>query len=306
MQDNNPHIPVLLQQVVNESSLEKGGSVIDGTIGFGGHASALLKIIGTTGKYLGIDKDVTAVNYCKNHLDHPGLIVAEGLLSNIDAIAKEKGFEGVDFILFDLGVSSPQLDEAGYGISYSHDGPLDMRIGKNGLSAYEIINNWKPADLKRLFTENGQEATNRLVDKIVAARQKDRIQTIFQLRALIESVVPFKKGINPSTQVFQALRISANEELAELQLGLEKSIKLLRTGGRIAVISFHSGEDKIVKKFFKKESIDCICPVELPICQCSHRAKLRIITKNPIAAEESEIKSNPRSRSAKLRIAEKV
>ena len=303
---NTPHIPVLLQPIVQKCNLHKGDVVVDGTIGFGGHACALLKIIGEDGRYLGIDKDQKAIDYCQNHYQRSGLTLVQGQFSEIDRIAYENKFDVVDFILLDLGVSSPQLDDPIYGLSFLHDGPLDMRIGESSLLASDVINKWSAAELRHLFTENGQEATNRLVDKIIDIRQRKSIGTIFELKQIIELVVPFKKGINPSTQVFQALRIATNNELVELQKGLEKSIKLLKKGGRIAVISFHSGEDKIVKNYFKKESADCICPPNYPICQCSHKASLQILTKTSIVASDKEVKINPRSRSAKLRIALKI
>jgi 16S rRNA (cytosine1402-N4)-methyltransferase len=306
MQDNSPHIPVLLQHVIEQSNLREGDSVIDGTIGFGGHALALLNIIGNSGKYLGIDKDEKALDYCKNHICNPSLILAKGMFGEIDQIAAENNFSSVNFILLDLGVSSVQLDDASYGLSFLSTGALDMRIGVNGKSAADIINNWTAKELKQLFTENGQEGTNRLVDKIISERQKNRIKTVEQLRTLIESVVPYKHGINPSTKVFQALRIEANDEFGQLMAGLAKSTDLLAKGGRIVVISFHSGEDKIVKNFFRNEALDCICPSNMPVCQCNHKASLQIITKSPIIAGEKEIKGNPRSRSAKMRVAEKI
>ncbi len=291
------------------SDAKPGNAIIDGTIGFGGHAFGLIEKIMPGGKYLGIDKDQRSLDYSKTRLHEykDMLTLANGRISNLELIAKETGFEQVDVILLDLGVSSPQLDDPEYGISFKSTGPLDMRIGveSDEKTAADIINHTSAHDLKKLFTEHGQPATNRLVDEIIARRDKQPFTNIEDLLELIVSVVPREKGIHPATRVMQALRVEVNQEEQELTRGLEQAVRLLKTGGRLLVISFHSGEDRIVKEFFRTESKDCICPPEYPICQCDHKATLRIVS-DAIQPSVEEITDNPRSRSAVLRVAAKI
>lgn len=304
------HIPVLLQPVLEFAHLKAGDTVIDGTVGFGGHAEAMMKIIGKGGKLLGIDKDEHAVRASREKLAAYGSAVeiVAGRMSQLTAIIESHGVQYADCVLLDLGVSSPQLDDASYGISFDSRGPLDMRIGTGSgtISATDIINRWSAKELKELFTEHGQPGTNRLVTRIISERERGAIVRIEQLLSMIHDEVPRSKGINPATGVFQGLRVVVNEEVLELQRGLEQAVDRLKVGGRLLVISFHSGEDAKVKQFMREEARDCICPTEFPECRCDHKARLRIVTKKPIVATEEEIGRNPRSRSARMRVAEKT
>lgn len=306
----SPHIPVLLQPVIEFAHLKAGNTVIDGTIGFGGHAEAMMKIVSHSGKLLGIDKDERAVEASRERLAAYGSAVriVEGRISDLAEIAESHGVQNADCVLFDLGVSSPQLDDASYGISFTSSGRLDMRIGTGSgkTSAADIINRWSAKELKELFTEHGQPATNRLVARIVDERERAPIHRIEQLLQIIHESVPRVKGTNPATGVFQALRVVVNDEMGEMKRGLEQAVGLLKKGGRLLVISFHSGEDRIVKEFMREAAKDCICPPEFPECRCDHRAEVRIITAKPIVASDMEHRHNPRSRSARLRVAERI
>ncbi len=306
--DNSPHIPVLLEHVTHYAQVKPGMNTIDATVGFGGHASALLEAAQPGGQLLGIDKDPEAVRYSTNRLSRFGqsATIVEGTLGKLSDIAKTHGFEQVDCILFDLGVSSPQLDQPNYGISFASSGALDMRIGEvSEYSAADIVNHWTKDDLKHLFTEHGQEGTNRLVDRIVTERSKAPIQTIEQIMHIIEESVPRFGKLHKATKVFQALRVAANDEIGELTRGLAQAVPLLKKGGRLLVISFHSLEDRAVKQFMAREAKDCICPSDYPECRCGHRAQIMALTKKPIGPNDEEIHQNPRSHSARLRVAEK-
>ncbi|MFA6081839.1 MAG: 16S rRNA (cytosine(1402)-N(4))-methyltransferase RsmH [Patescibacteria group bacterium] len=303
----HPHIPVLLQQVTDFAKVDHGDTVVDATVGYGGHAEALLEKIGSTGKYLGIDKDEQAIAYCQSRLKRFGGIVKveNAAMGQMSQVAERLGIDQVDVVLMDLGVSSPQLDAPDSPISFKSSGSLDMRLGsgQGDQTAADIINKWDSTRLKKLFTEHGQTGTNRLVDAIIQARQKSPITSIPQLVQIVNQSVPHFPGINPATQVMQALRVEVNQEYQQIRLGLEQAVRLLKNGGRLLVISFQSGEDRIVKQFLQTESKDCICPSDYPVCRCDHRASLRVITSKPIVPDGVEVKSNPRSRSAKLRVA---
>jgi len=307
MEERAPHIPVLLHTVSFWAKLHEGCKAIDATIGFGGHASELLKSLGSDGRYLGIDKDVVAVKYCSQEFaNDQRVIVVSGQFSQIETIARENDFANVDMVLFDLGVSSFQLDNPKYGLSFTSDEPLDMRIGVNGPNAAAVINTWDAGKLRELFTENGVEKANRIISSIIETRSKHHISTTKELVDLIENAAGRTSKIHPATKIFQALRIEANDEINELKSGLENALQLLKVGGRLLVISFHSGEDQMVKDFMKQESSGCICPPEYPVCKCDHKASIKILTAKPIVPDTDEVRSNPRSRSAKLRVAEKI
>ncbi len=304
---DHPHTPVLLNEILTFSDIPHRAVFIDATIGFGGHTEALLKA--GFKQAIGIDKDQHAVEYSKKRLSPFGnrVDIVAGQFSDLEGIAKDLGISTVDLVLFDLGVSSAQLDSADYGLSFGSKGPLDMRIGTPGtVTAADIVNHWPREKLKRLFTEHGQPGTNRLVDSIIKTRDHVPITRIEQLVEIIESVVPREKGIHPATRVFQALRIVVNNEVEELQRGLEQAVRLLQKNGRLLVISFHSGEDGAVKQFMRRESRDELDPIEDPLNQANHHATLKILTPKPIGPSERELGQNPRSRSARLRVASRL
>jgi 16S rRNA (cytosine1402-N4)-methyltransferase len=301
-----PHIPVLLQPVL--AALLPTARVIDGTLGVGGHTKALLDA--GVSEVLGLDLDLMALGIARETLAGYGerAHIVHASYADMTTEAHRIGWEEVDGILLDLGLSSMQLDRPERGFAFMHDGQLDMRFDPNGSrpTAAEIVNYTDERELSRLFFEYGEEAQSR---KIAQAIVRGRpFETTRQLAAVIEQVVPRRKEdkIHPATRVFQALRIATNDELGTVERALPIAIDLLRPGGRLAVISFHSLEDRIVKQAFKLASTDCICPPKVPICVCGHEASVRLVNKKPIIATEDEIAHNPRSRSAKLRVVEKL
>ena len=288
------HKPVLISEVIEFLDPGRGKSYIDATVGGGGHTTALLA---RGARVLGIDRDEEAINYLREARTEKDLVLARGNFAGIWEIANEKGFKEVDGIIFDLGVSSHQLDSAERGFSFLKSGPLDMRMDRNlRVRAWDIVNNFEERRLDEIFKTFGQEKfSRRIASSICSARQIRPIETTVELVKIIEKAVPrgvrknFKKRkINEATKVFQAIRIVVNSELLNLEEALPKTVDLLKSHGRLAIISFHSLEDAIVKRFLKKET------------------RLIILTKKPIGPSEQEITENPRARSAKLRVAEKI
>lgn len=295
---------------------------IDCTLGGGGHTKAILELTGPNGKVLAIDLDPKALKNAQEKLKEfkKRIILVEDNYQNINKIKNEYlAGDTISGILADLGLSSNQLEDPdGRGFSFQTDEPLDMRLDiDNDLTAECIVNTYSEEQLFNIFKDFGQEKLARLIaQKITAVRRQRKIKTTFELTDLILSVyreklgskkeVPWIGGLHPATKVFQALRIAVNNELENLKTFLAAAVGLLPSGGRLAVITFHSLEDRIVKRFFQQEAKDCLCPPETPICQCQHIKQLKIITKKPVAPDKSEIKANPRSRSAKLRVAEKI
>ncbi len=304
-----PHIPVLLDDVLELLlPAARGGRVVDGTLGAGGHTRALLEA--GAAEALGLDCDPFALEIARAALEpfagrvH---IVQDSYIRMADH-ARRLGWATVDAILLDLGVSSMQLDNPERGFAFAKDGPLDMRFDPGGLrpSAAEWVNHCDEAELADVLFRYGEEPqSRRLARAITAARP---YATTRELAAVIERTLPRRPGdrIHPATRVFQALRIVVNDELGALERALPLAINLLRPGGRLAVISFHSLEDRLVKQAFKLASADCICPPRTPVCVCGHRASVRTLTRKPRAASAAEVERNPRSRSAKLRAVEKL
>jgi 16S rRNA (cytosine1402-N4)-methyltransferase len=298
------HTPVLLQEVLD--ALVPAERVIDGTLGAGGHTRALLDA--GTREILGLDRDPMALEIARDNLASYGErvhIVHASYITMKDE-ARRLEWEQVGGILLDLGVSSMQLDRAERGFAFMQDGPLDMRFDPSdgGLTAADMVNYWDAEELADVFFRYGEEqASRRLARAIVAGRP---YTTTRQLAAVIEQATLRREKIHPATRVFQALRIAVNDELGVIERTLPQAIDLLAQGGRLAVISFHSLEDRIVKQTFKLESTDCVCPPNVPVCTCGHHARVRLITRKPITATEAEIAQNPRSRSAKLRVVEKI
>lgn len=306
------HKPVLLEEVITGLNIKPGGVYIDCTMGGGGHSSEILKKLSPNGKLIGFDRDEDAVNVCRAKFkNNKNVTVFHANYKDSPQILRENGINHIDGLLIDLGVSSYQIDNGERGFSFLHDGPLDMRMDKrDGLSAFDLVNNYKREDLLKILYNYGEEDNaRRIVDNIVKARDVKPIETTFQLRDIIESSFPKKviygKG-GVSKKTFQAIRIEVNGELVGLDDVLEEFVDMLNPGGRIAVLTFHSLEDRIVKNVFKLESTDCICPPKTPVCICGHKKKINLVNKKPIIADEKELKENSRSSSAKLRIIEKI
>lgn len=301
------HIPVLYQSVLDLLQPRPGGLYIDGTVGAGGHTAGILQAMGSTGRVLAFDRDPQAIEFARQRLGNVGeqLVFVQASYGEMATIAAGQGFEAVDGILLDLGLSSRQLADPGRGFSLRQDGPLDMRFDPGqSLTAAELVNGLTAEELADIFWHYGEEKRSWSYAKaIVAARP---VQTTRQLAEIIARHGRPQGRIHPATQIFQALRIAVNNELAELEKGLPAAINLLRPTGRIAVISFHSLEDRFVKNLFRDLNRDCLCPPHQPICTCQARATLRLITRKAVKPDALELAQNPRSRSARLRVAEKI
>ncbi len=301
----SPHIPVLLDQVLAALSPTQPARVIDGTLGAGGHTRALLDA--DAGAVLGLDRDTDALALARANLAGYNVHFAHTNYEGMTAAAREIGWDAVDAILLDVGVSSMQLDRAQRGFSFMHDGPLDMRMdASRGQTAADIVNTWEADELADVFYRYGEERHGRHLARVIVDARP--YTTTAELVAVIEANKPaqWKEKIHPATRVFQALRIAVNDELGALERTLPAAIDLLRQGGRLAVISFHSLEDRIVKQAFKLAATDCICPPKQPVCTCDHKATVKLVTRKPQTATAEEVARNPRSRSAKLRLVEKL
>lgn len=302
------HIPVLLKETIESLRVQAGGRYIDGTVGGGGHAAAILERSLPGGQLLGIDADPAALAIARSRLAAYGesvLLVNENFI-NLEAVCIKYGFTPVHGILFDLGLSSLQLDGNGRGFSFQHDAPLDMRFNPNQkLTAADIVNTFSEDEIAHLLRTCGEEAHSRQIARYIV--QQRPIRTTLELVTVIERAVGPRCGrIHPATKTFQALRIAVNHELDYLESALEQAVNLLSYDGRLAVISYHSLEDRIVKQFMHREAKNCICPPGTPVCVCQHQASLRVVTRKVITPSLAEVQFNPRSRSAKLRVAERV
>ena len=300
------HTPVLYQNVLSSLKLRSGGRYIDGTVGAGGHAAGILEESAPDGELLGFDRDPAALALARSRLQafSGRLILQHASYARMAEIARSLGWHTVDGILLDLGLSSMQVDQAERGFSFLRDGPLDMRFDTTqGQSAEELVNSFREEDLREILWRFGDEPqARRIAAAIVAARP---IHTTGELATVIASVASkARKAIHPATRSFQAIRMAVNNELEQLEQGLEQAVELLAPQGRIVVIAFHSLEDRLVKTTFRRESQDCVCPPEIPVCMCGHKARLKLITRRPIKPDEAESEGNPRSRSARLRVAE--
>jgi 16S rRNA (cytosine1402-N4)-methyltransferase len=304
------HVPVLLDEVVAGLQPRPGGRFVDCTIGLGGHAAAILERISPSGRLLGIDADPNAIKISKERFSNYGEAVTfvNDNFVNLDAICKEYLFHPVDGILFDLGVSSLQLDTAERGFSFHLDAPLDMRFSpEQGLTASDIVNRFSEQELAKLIERYGEERHSRRIARYIT--QNRPITTTAELAQLVEqaSVASSRRSrIHPATRTFMALRIAVNSELQNLELALKQTPDLLRPGGRLTVISYHSLEDRIVKQFMRYAASSCVCPPGTIICRCGHVPTLKLISRKVIKPASLEIESNPRSRSARLRIAERL
>ncbi len=302
-----PHQPVLYQEIIHALRPKSTGRYVDGTLGAGGHAAGLLAASEPGGLLLGLDVDPQALELARRNLAPFGerACLKWASYTTLPDQLASLGWDNVDGILLDLGASSMQFDTAERGFSFLADGPLDMRFDpSNPLTAAEIVNTWPEGELADVLARYGEEhASHRIARAILQARPVSRTRS---LAVVIENALGRHGSHHPATQAFQALRIAVNGELESLERMLPTAMQALGTGGRLAVISFHSLEDRLVKKFFRLESRDCICPPSQPICTCGHKASLKEITRRPITPSEEEIDRNSRARSAKLRIAEKL
>lgn len=309
------HIPVLLNEVIKYLDPKPNQNFVDCTLGGGGHAVEILKRTSPDGKLLGIDLDDRAIALArlkiqKSKIKTDRLIAIQDNFKNLKKIVLQNNFQNISGVLLDLGFSSMEVADPQKGFSFQIDAPLDMRYGKAGVTVAEIINQWTEKELLKIFQEYGEERfAQQIAKKICEIRKIRPIQTTFELINTVAMAVPkkFQHGrIHFATKIFQALRIAVNDELNNLKAVLPQAIDVLEPGGRLAVISFQSLEDRIVKQFFKRESTGCLCSKASLICQCKHKAILKIITKKPITPTEEEAKNNPRSRSAKMRVAERL
>jgi 16S rRNA (cytosine1402-N4)-methyltransferase len=301
------HIPVLLKETVEALAIQPGGRYVDCTTGGGGHAEAILERSAPGGQLLGIDADPEAVRLARTRLSRFGnsALIVNDNFSNLEDICLKNDFELVNGILFDLGLSSLQLSETGRGFSFKHGAPLDMRFGpEQTVSAADIVNKYSEAELGRIIYEFGEERHSRQIAQLLVRARP--IHTTDELAALIESAMPVRGRIHPATKTFQALRIAVNQELEHLESALTQALSLLGHEGRLVVISYHSLEDRIVKNFMRREAAGCICPPGLPQCVCHHQPRLSLVHKGVIAPSLAEEKANPRARSAKLRVAERI
>lgn len=307
--DYFPHQPVLYQEVLDALAPESGKSYLDGTLGAGGHAEGILNASAPQGRLLGLDLDPEALTIARQRLlvFQDRVIIRQASYRDAVSVLQAIGWNQVDGILLDLGVSSMQVDQPERGFSFMEAGPLDMRFNQEtGQSAADLVNWLDQETLADIIYQYGEERYSRRIARaIVEARP---IMTTDQLVRMIERAVPkgYDPHIHPATRTFQALRIATNRELETLSDALPELVGCLRESGRIAVISFHSLEDRIVKQFFRQESRDCICPPDQPVCTCGHTATLKVLTRKLVRASEQETEENPRSRSAKLRVAEKI
>ncbi len=305
----NYHKSVLLSETVENLNVKKNGIYFDGTLGFGGLTNELVKLLGSESIVIGTDKDKVAFEFCQNKFKNDNRVkLYNTSFSNIDIISKIEFIDKYDGITADLGVSSFQLDNAVSGFSFKENAKLDFRMDKTSeITAADVLNTFNEKQIADIIYNFGEEKASRKIAKLVVeARKVKKFVNSEDLVEIIKKVTPANMLNKSLSRVFQALRIYVNDELGELETFLKKSVDLLKPGGRIAIISFHSLEDRIVKEFFKYEESDCICPPESPICNCNKEQRLKIITKKPIIPSEQEVKENRRSRSAKLRVAEKI
>jgi len=306
------HKSVLLEETVDLVLTKTNGRYVDCTLGAGGHSAELLRRLGPEAELICLDQDEIAITNARSKFatDQRVKIYQQNFV-NLESVLKVNGLLPVDGIMFDLGVSSPQLDEAARGFSYMQDAPLDMRMDRRvKLTAEIIVNSWEPEDLIRIIRDYGEEKwATRIVKFIVEARQKGPLKTTGQLVEIIKNAIPAaarREGPHPAKRTFQALRIAVNDELGALSEAIEKAVNHLKPQGRLCVITFHSLEDRLVKNAFREFENPCICPPSLPICTCGKEPLVKIITRKPIAAGQEELAANPRARSARLRVCERL
>ena len=306
------HVSVLLEECIEALNIKPDGIYVDGTLGGGGHSSRIAAQL-TTGRLIGIDRDPVALAAAGERLkpfaDRVTLVHSN--FDEMDTVLKDLGIPGVDGILMDLGVSSPQLDDGSRGFSYMTDAPLDMRMnGEDTLDARQIVNTWSYEELKRILYNYGEERyAPRIAGAICKRREEAPIETTLELVDIIRGAMPaaaLREKQHPAKRSFQAIRIAVNDELGSVERVMKGAVPCLNPGGRLAVITFHSLEDRIVKNAMAEAAKGCICPREFPVCVCGRKPQVKIITRKPITATDDELAANPRARSAKLRVCEKL
>lgn len=309
--ENYHHFSVLLNESIEALNIKPDGIYVDGTTGGGGHSFEIASRL-KTGRLIAVDRDPDAIKAAGERLEpfKDRVTLVNANFSRLSQILNELGIPAVDGILLDLGVSSYQFDAPERGFSYNYDAPLDMRMSKSGVSARDIVNSASQEELARIFREYGEEKfASRIASNIVSARAKKSIETTFELSEIIKSSIPAaarRSGPHPARRTFQALRIAVNGELDELSALLDDALSLLAKGGRLAVITFHSLEDRMVKQRFLSWAQGCTCPPDFPICVCGHKPQVVIPKKKGVEPSKEEIEINPRSRSARLRFCEKL
>lgn len=306
------HVSVLLNECIEGLNIKENGIYVDGTLGGGGHSSEILKNLSDNGLLIGVDQDKDALKAAGLRLqNYKNVKYVHSNFYNIDSILNNLEIEKIDGMLMDLGVSSYQLDTGDRGFSYMQDAPLDMRMNRdNSLSAYEVVNDYDEEEIYRIIRDYGEEKfAKRIARFIVENREKKAIETTLELVEIIKAAIPAKarrEGPHPAKRTFQAIRIEVNSELSILNKAIEDGVNRLNIGGRMAIITFHSLEDRIVKLKFKELATACTCPKEFPICICGGKAKVKIISRKAIDPSREEVEENPRSRSAKLRVIERI
>ena len=312
MEKDYGHRPVLLRECLEALAIRPEGTYVDGTLGRAGHSLAILERL-TTGRLIGIDRDETALAAAEERLAAWGrqVTLVHSNFCRVRQVLAELGIDRVDGLLFDLGVSSPQLDQAERGFSYRQDAPLDMRMDvSERLTAYEVVNAWGEEALRRILWEYGEErCAPRIARAIVARRAQRPIASTLELAEIVRGAMPaqsLREKQHPAKRSFQAIRIAVNGELEALAPMVQGAVDCLRPGGRLAVITFHSLEDRIIKQELRAQATGCTCPPEFPVCVCGKRPRVRLVNRKPVTASAEEVGENPRSRSAKLRAAERT
>lgn len=302
------HEPVLLEESISALQIQRGGRYVDCTVNGGGHAAAILEESSPGGQLLGIDADPEALKIARYRFKHYGndVILVNENFRYLESICTRYGFRPVNGIIFDLGMSSLQLEDTRRGFSFQQDSPLDMRFSPTQtVTAADIVNTYAEAELAQILERYGEEWRARQIARSIVKNRP--IGTTLELARLVERAVGGARGrIHPATRTFQALRIAVNQELENLELALQQAIDVLGSGGRLVVITFHSLEDRLVKNFLRREAQGCLCPAEAPLCVCGHVASLTIVTKKTVRPSPGEVQANPRSRSAKMRVGERI
>lgn len=307
---NFSHKPVLLEETIDALNIKPDGIYVDGTAGGGGHSSEILKRLSPNGRLISIDQDPDAIEAVTERFkDYKNSIICKGNFSDVVSIVNSLGIESIDGIMLDIGVSSRQLDTPERGFSFHYDAPLDMRMSQSGASAYDLVNQLSYEQLVKIISRYGEEGFAKQITRaIIREREKQPIATTLQLAEIIKAAVPAAKRRegHPARQTFQALRIAVNGELDRLEEGLQGGFELLKPGGRMAVITFHSLEDRIVKRAMAKWCTGCTCPKDFPVCVCGNKPKAELALRKPVEASEKELSENPRARSARLRAVTKL